>query len=490
MITLSNKDHWLFERVKLSENDKAIIFNGREVSFGELQRFTEQAAKYFKNIGVKQNDNIAIISENNAEFIITIFALWLIGAYPVPLNIRSTVEELNTFIKISKSKFLINIFGALSEDINLDTEIIIFDSKYKDDQEKKIKSLNFDPTKTALILFTSGSSGTPKCVPISFNNLFSSAKSADEFINHSTNDVWLASLPFYHIGGFSIITRAVLSGCSLIIPKSIKKTNFRKAIKQYSPSLLSFVPVMFNKLLEENLRPWEELKVVFIGGGPVSEKLINNALSENFPIALVYGSTETSSMVTFSSSENLRKNGLSAGIPFSDVVIEISKNEELTLNGNDIGRICIKSKSVASSYFNSAFNEEKEDLNGGKFTSNDLGFFDEKGNLNIIGRRDDIILSGGENISLLEIKKLLVAEFKIDEFELLGVKDKKWDQSYIIVVETTKNAIEKEISKFLQYKLASFKLPQNIYGIEKIPRNEIGKVQKEILKQIINIDFL
>ena len=129
-------------------------------------------------------------------------------------------------------------------------------------------------------------------------------------------------------------------------------------------------------------------------------------------------------------------------------------------------------------------------MNGGKFTSNDLGFFDEKGNLNIIGRRDDIILSGGENISLLEIKKLLVAEFKIDEFELLGVKDKKWDQSYIIVVETTKNAIEKEISKFLQYKLASFKLPQNIYGIEKIPRNEIGKVQKEILKQIINIDFL
>ena len=136
MITLSNKDNWLFERVKLSENDKAIIFNDSEISYGELQKFSEQAANYFRNVGVKENDNIAIISENNAEFIITIFALWLIGAYPVPLNIRSTVEEINTFVKISKSKFLINICGALSEGINLDTEIIIFDSNYKDGQEK------------------------------------------------------------------------------------------------------------------------------------------------------------------------------------------------------------------------------------------------------------------------------------------------------------------------------------------------------------------
>jgi len=230
VITLSNKDHWLFERVKLSENDKAIIFNGREISFGELQKFSEQAANYFRNVGVKQNDNIAIISENKSEFIITIFALWLIGAYPVPLNIRSTVEEINTFVKISKSKFLINICGALSEGINLDTETIIFDSNYKDGQEKKIKSLIFDPTKTALMLFTSGSSGTPKCVPISFNNLFSSAKSADEFINHNTNDVWLASLPFYHIGGFSIITRTVLSGCCMVIPKSLKKNVYLRSM--------------------------------------------------------------------------------------------------------------------------------------------------------------------------------------------------------------------------------------------------------------------
>ena len=340
------------------------------------------------------------------------------------------------------------------------------------------------------MLFTSGSSGTPKCVPITFNNLFSSAKSADEFINHSTNDVWLASLPFYHIGGFSIITRTVLSGCCMVIPKSLKKISLKEVIEQYSPSLLSLVPVMFNKLLGKHLRPWEQLKVIFIGGGPVSEEFVSDALNKNFPIALVYGSTETSSMVTFSSSENLRKNGLSAGVPFNKVKIEIIADEKLTSNGNTIGRISVQSESVADSYFNPALNEEKGNLNNGKFVTDDLGFFDGKGNLNIIGRRDDIIISGGENISLLEIKKKLCAEFQLNDFEVLGVKDKKWAQSYIIIVETTNEILEKEISTFLQSKLASFKLPKNIYTVKKIPRNEMGKVQKEKLKQIINVDFL
>ncbi len=490
MITLSNKDHWFIDRVKLSEKDKAIIFNGRKISFGELQEFTMQAASYFEKSGIKQNDHVAIISKNNVEFIITIFALWLIGAVPVPLNIRSTIDEIKSLVEFSHSNFLINICGVISNKTISNFEIIDFNLENVEKQDEYFKPSIFDPTKIALMLFTSGSSGIPKCVPLTFNNLYSSAKSADEFINHSKNDMWLASLPFYHIGGFSIITRALLSGCSLVIPESIKKGNLVAAIKQYSPSLLSLVPAMLKKLLEEKLKPWQQLKIMFIGGGPVSEHLVNEAIDKKFPIALVYGSTETSSMVTYCSLENLIQNGMSGGIPFRNVEIEIVTDQNLSFKGKSIGCIAVKSESVAQSYFNFAVNEEKENLNGGKFITNDLGYFDENGNLNIVGRKDEIIISGGENISLLEIKNLLNAEIQINDFEVLGVKDKKWDQSYIIVKETTNKDIVKEISNFLRSKLASYKLPQNIYTIEQIPRNEMGKVQKEKLKQIINADFL
>jgi O-succinylbenzoic acid--CoA ligase len=325
---------------------------------------------------------------------------------------------------------------------------------------------------------------------LTFDNLYYSGKSADEFIKHRKQDLWLASLPFYHIGGFSIITRTLLSGCSLVIPKSIKINNIKDVIEKYSPSLLSLVPVMLKKLMEEDIRPWQKLKIIFLGGGPTSEQLINQAIKNMFPVALVYGSTETSSMVTFCSFENLIHNGISAGKPFNDVDVKIIINKELANKEKSIGRISVKSKSVAKAYFNSKLNENKENLNNGKFITNDLGYFDKNGNLNIIGRRDEIIISGGENISLLEIKNLLNTKFFNNDFEILGVQDKKWGQSYIVVVEKTDQEIKKKISLFLQTKLASYKLPQNTYSIEKIPRNEMGKVQKEKLKKLIDVDFL
>jgi O-succinylbenzoic acid--CoA ligase len=247
---------------------------------------------------------------------------------------------------------------------------------------------------------------------------------------------------------------------------------------------------MLKKLMEEDLRPWQKLKIMFLGGGPTPQQLINEAIKNMFPVALVYGSTETSSMVTFCSFENLIHNGISAGKPFNDVDVKIIINKELANKEKSIGRISVNSKSVAKAYFNSKLNENKENLNNGKFITNDLGYFDKNGNLNIIGRRDEIIISGGENISLLEIKNLLNTKFFNNDFEILGVQDKKWDQSYIVIVEKTDQEIKKKISLFLQTKLASYKLPQNTYSIEKIPRNEMGKVQKEKLKKLIDVDFL
>jgi O-succinylbenzoic acid--CoA ligase len=490
LISLTNKDHWLIDRVKLSGEDKALIFNDKEITFIELQKLSFQAANYFRISGIKKNNHIAIFSENNLEFIISIFALWLIEAVPIPLNIRSTNDEIKSFVEISHSKFLINICGIFSNRTIPNLEIINLNLQKIEKQEKHFKPSVFNSTNIALMLFTSGSSGIPKCVPLTFDNLYYSGKSADEFIKHRKQDLWLASLPFYHIGGFSIITRTLLSGCSLVIPKSTKINNIKDIIGKYSPSLLSLVPVMLKKLMEEDIRPWQKLKIMFLGGGPTPEQLINQAIKNMFPVALVYGSTETSSMVTFCSFENLIHNGISAGKPFNDVDVKIIINKELANKEKSIGRISVKSKSVAKAYFNSKLNENKENLNNGKFITNDLGYFDKNGNLNIIGRRDEIIISGGENISLLEIKNLLNTKFFNNDFEILGVQDKKWGQSYIVIVEKTDQEIEKEISLFLQTKLASYKLPQNIYSIEKIPRNEMGKVQKEKLKKLIDVDFL
>jgi acyl-CoA synthetase (AMP-forming)/AMP-acid ligase II len=129
-------------------------------------------------------------------------------------------------------------------------------------------------------------------------------------------------------------------------------------------------------------------------------------------------------------------------------------------------------------------------LNNGRFSSNDLGEIDSKGNLQILGRGDDIIISGGENVSLIQIRKIINEKFIGLDFVNIGIKDEKWGQSYIIVVGSQEGDIEKRLEKYLSEKLPKFKLPKRIFQLEKLPRTELGKLQKKELQKLIKIDFL
>jgi O-succinylbenzoic acid--CoA ligase len=490
MITISNNQHWLIEQLSLAADATALIINDKKITYEEIFNLTQNTAHYFKNAGIEPTDHITIISENNLDFIVTILALWLIGAIPIPINVRSNNSEIEKLVEHSKSKIILNIknISSIKKIKNCKvTCFTLFDIKKNNE---KFTPCKFNSLSIAIMLYTSGSTSTPKCVELTFINLYQSAISADSFINHCRNDLWLASLPFYHIGGFSIITRTILSGSSLIIPASLKINDFLEVIKKYEPSLVSFVPTMLERLLQKLIHPWKKLRILFIGGGPSAKKIIDKALLNSWPISLVYGSTETSSMVTVCSKENLLKNGISAGKPLKNVELEINKEKVLEVNGKKVGQIIVKSKSVGNSYYNIDMLKDRQELVDGKYFSNDLGRFDSKGNLIIAGRKDDIIISGGENISLNEIKKILSDEETFIGCEAIGVKDNKWGHSYIIISDSDQENIDAIIYKYLRTKLASFKLPSGIYRVKKIPRNELGKIQKKEIEKLINVDFL
>lgn len=156
----------------------------------------------------------------------------------------------------------------------------------------------FAENKTSLMLFTSGSTDKPKAVVFTFKNFLNSVVQTNELINASEKDSWLASLPFYHIGGFMIFVRALINGSSLIIPDSLTHTAIANSINEFKPGYISFVSTQLSRMIDENVKPDENLKAVFVGGGPVENNLIISAKEKGWKILKVYGSTETCSMVT------------------------------------------------------------------------------------------------------------------------------------------------------------------------------------------------
>jgi O-succinylbenzoic acid--CoA ligase len=239
---------------------------------------------------------------------------------------------------------------------------------------------------------------------------------------------------------------------------------------------------MFKSLINSIDEPWIELKQIFLGGGPIPNEIIDVVREKNWPVSIVYGSTETASMVAICSTPNLIANGISAGVPMEGVKIKID-------NFSKSKFIFIQSRSIAKSYYKSDGEFVHKLIDGG-FTSNDIGEIDKNGNLQVLGRGDEIIISGGENISLIQIRKIISEKFVGLDFVNFGIKDEKWEQSYITVIGSEKPEIEEKLEKYLSEQLPKFKLPKHIYKLESLPRNELGKINKKEIQKMLNVDFL
>ncbi len=482
MLNVKQKVNWLAQQAKINPGN---IFlkgkNNRVVSFSE----TYGAVLNFAGelVGETQpNKFVPLLCENNIDFVFAVFALWQIGAVPVPLNYKLHKNEIKTILSQFDFDFLL-----VHKNLKKKFDFTEFTSLYFPfEKHKDNKKFNDYYNSTAVIIFTSGSRGKPKGVKISFKNLYASAISFDDAFQITPDDELLASLPFYHIGGFSIITRTVLSGAQIIFPESSGSNDIQSALNTYRPTMVSFVPTMLKRLTESDFTVYDKLRYVFLGGASSSKKLIKKALGKKLPVTLVYGSTETSSMIAAKRIES--GTGIdNYVIPMKNVNIQIINNKNVFLKPNEKGEILISAPQVAEGYLNPTA-DERNKLKSGTFHSGDFGYLDENGNLHILGRSDDIIISGGENINPAEIEEILLSNPEIRDAYVFGEQNEEWgEQITAAVVKHEESDLDGEKTKyFLQLKLSSFKIPKKIYFVKSIPRSSLGKVLKPELEKLIN----
>lgn len=485
MINISNTKHWLNEQSEILNGKQAILFESNSVNFSVLYNQSYNLANYFSSVGIKENDHAAILCGNNIEFVKIVNALWMIGAVPVPLNPKNKVDEIYSQLKLADVKILL-IEESLSEIfplLSIDKKIIVINNKLSTAEfyisTSKFETQNsfhttFCSPNSALILFTSGSTGIPKAVVHTFDNLYNSVLLTDTISNLSIDDTWLASLPFYHIGGFMILVRALLSGASLAFPASLNYADIADSLNDYNPTHLSLVSTTLQQLLKAGYKPNTNLKQLFLGGGPLDTQLCIDAVNNGFPIVKVYGSTETCSMVTALSKSDFNLKPDSSGRPIDDVKIKILDESGNELKTSLSGEIAVKSRTLAKEYFNNIGETKKKFINGFYLTG-DFGFIDDDGFLYLESRREDIIISGGENISAKEIENVFRSNPLINDVYIFSQKDEKWGEILCAAIISNKLTID-NIKEFLHTKLPNYKIPKKIYLIDKIPRNELGKV--------------
>ena len=279
---------WLAEHA--TQDTPALEFDSQTWTYSALNAWAESIAAHLELCGVTRGARVAIHLSNKPAYVALIHALARVGAVAVPLNIRLTEAELNWQMEQSQSDFLI----CESERIGHSKRILVSELLSTPQPLPARTPSPLEPDSVQGIFFTSGTTGFPKGVLLTFDNYRASALASAERLGVDPHDRWLLTMPLYHIGGMSIVFRSALYGTEIVLHPSFDVDAVHHALTSENITIVSLVPTMLHRLLEKYpaFRPSPSLRVILLGGAGAPVSLIEKALALNLPLALTYGLTE------------------------------------------------------------------------------------------------------------------------------------------------------------------------------------------------------
>ncbi|MBO8156709.1 MAG: o-succinylbenzoate--CoA ligase [Bacillaceae bacterium] len=489
--------HWLEKRAQLTPERTAIqLEDGTDHTFQKMRDDAISFAYQLNTAGVQRGDHIAILSQNSYEMAVAIHALSYIGAVGVLLNTRLSPRELAYQIKDSESAFLLyderlndKTVALKREDIHARTISFTDVRSLKETSFQAAREINLN--KTFTIMYTSGTTGFPKGVQHTYGNHWWSAVSSALNLGLHEHDRWLAALPLFHVGGFSILIRSLAYGMPVHLHERFDAKKINDEIMENGVSIVSVVSVMLEEMIRtmgDDQYP-ETFRCMLLGGGPAPLPLLKACKDKNIPVIQTYGMTETSSQIsTLSHEDAIRKLG-SAGKPLFPAQLNIVKDNQLARPG-EIGEIYVKGPMVTSGYY------KRKDANARSFKNGwlktgDLGYIDEEGYLYVVDRRKDLIISGGENVYPAEIESVLKEINGIYDAGVAGKKDEKWGEIPVafIVKDESSEVTKESVIDYCKTKLAKYKVPKDVFFVHELPRNASKKLLRRKLSERLNGDM-
>lgn len=477
---------WLAQRAMRSPERVALYFESRVWTWRELDARVNQIASQLMAHGVSENDRAALLMRNSDSYVALVHALARVGAVLVPINTRLTANEIARQLNHIHARVLI------CDDANADTSSHVAEQieGLRTIHQQELTTHNVQPTSSVVrqfdlnaphsILFTSGTTGKAKGAVLTFGNHWWNAIGSALNLGLHDDDVWLACMPLFHVGGLAILLRSVIYGNPVVLHKVFDADAVNRALDEQRVTMVSLVSTMLVRVLEargEKLFP-PTLRCVLLGGGPAPNELLERCAHLTVPVIQTYGLTEAASQVaTLALRDALRKTG-SAGKPLIGVELRIVRAAN-----EDAGEILLRGATVMKEYAEDS-DATARALHGGWFHTGDLGFLDEEGFLYVVARREDLIVSGGENIYPSEVEAVLHAHPAILEAAVIGVPHPQWVQTPVafVVRRDGNNASADDLSKFCAVKLARYKIPTRFIFVKNLPRNAAGKILRPELR--------
>jgi len=332
-------------------------------------------------------------------------------------------------------------------------------------------SLNAEATHT--VLFTSGSTGIPKAVELTYANHLASARASAENLEVDPADRWLCALPVNHVGGLAILLRSALYGTAAVVHERFEAAAVAESLASGEATLVSLVATQLRRLADAGLESAPGLRAALVGGGPVPVELLAWAAERKLPVLQTYGMTETASQIaTLPAAEALSSTRAgSAGRPLAGAELRIDGDErEILVRGPMVSRAALASD--------------------GWLHTGDRGFLDRDGYLWVEGRLDDTIITGGENVSAREVEDALSAHPTVAEVAVVGRPDPEWGEAVVAHVVLARGVAEPRDADLVEHcrlTLAAHKAPKEIHRVPELPRTASGKVVRALLRGDANI---
>ncbi len=438
-------DNWLAQRSQSCPDRIALVVGDERLTFAELDREAEHAARRLVAYGVRRGANVAVTMGGGLRQIVLIHALMKTGAVLLPLSPKLSAEERHAAIDGNE----------VSVDLDDPSRLTRTEADMPLLGEHDMEDLHCR-------ILTSGSTGSAHSVGLTYGNHLFSAMGSAFNIGVNPEDRWLCALPVSHISGLSIVMRSVIYGSTMVLQDRFETDGVRYAIEEQGVNVISMVSTMLLRLLEEGV-DLTHPRAIMVGGGPVPQGALEEALSRGASVIQTYGLTETCSQVTTLEVKEARRKVGSVGRPLLTSHLRIQD-----------GEILVQGPTVSS-----------EALDGdGWLHTGDAGRIDDEGFLFVEGRTDEMIISGGENVSPSEVEDVLVRHPEIVEAAVVGRPDPEWQQAVTaVVVLSSGSAISAdEVREHCAAALASYKVPKRVEVVTELPRTASGKLHRSALR--------
>ena len=478
----------------------AIILEDRHISYAELDRAARGVAASLRGRGVEPGDTVALLVPNVPEFTIAYFGILYAGCTVVPINVLAAAPEVAYFLEDSKAKLLVvhPLFeeagrgGASERGVPV---VVAGGAGGADSLEELAQAEPVDivhptaPDDTAVILYTSGTTGKPKGAELTHSNLFVNcafvvpklmASSAEEHVA-------MAVLPLFHSFGQTCVQNAsiALGGSFTVVPRFEPGKAF-EIIRRDKVTFFAGVPTMYFALLHhegDEVQDFSTVQQAFTGGAPMPVEVMQE-FEKKFEVEIQegFGLSETSPVSSFGMIGRPRKAG-SIGYPVWGVEMCIMDDADQPLPDGERGEICIRGHNIMKGYLGRP-DATKEALKGGWFHSGDIGYRDEDGCYWIVDRKKDMILRGGFNVYPREVEEVLYAHEAVMEAAVIGVPHESHGEEVkaVVALKSGADASPEDIIAFCKERLAAYKYPRIVDFLEALPKGPTGKILKRELR--------